>query len=58
MPGLGHLDFYTGFQALHQIGFSGFMSIECEVTNPEKSYLDSAYFLKSVIKKTCEESIL
>jgi sugar phosphate isomerase/epimerase len=52
MPGKGHIDFDSGFQALQKMDFSGFMSIECEISgDPEKSYLESAAFLKSNIIK-------
>lgn len=52
MPGQGHIDFDSGFKALQKIGFTGFMSIECEISvDPVKSYLESAAFLKSFINK-------
>lgn len=51
MPGLGHTDFRSGFQALQEIGFLGFMAIECELTgDPERTYLESARFLKASMK--------
>lgn len=30
-PGTGHLDFQPGFRALHRIGYSGYMTLECRI---------------------------
>ncbi len=54
-PGLGHLDFHAGFQALHQINFSGFLAIECEVTHPEQNYANAVHYLKGIIQKSYGE---
>ncbi|WP_274363134.1 sugar phosphate isomerase/epimerase family protein [Paenibacillus thermotolerans] len=46
LPGLGHTDFRSGFQALKEIGFEGYMAIECELRdNPEQAYIESVRFL-------------
>lgn len=33
-PGFGHLDFGPGFRALKEIGYDGWLSIECRVNGP------------------------
>ncbi|MFD2612455.1 TIM barrel protein [Paenibacillus gansuensis] len=46
LPGLGHTDFRSGFQALKDIGFKGYMAIECELQDqPEEAYIESVQFL-------------
>ena len=37
-PGTGHTEFNSGFAALQEIGFDGFMALECSITgDPEES---------------------
>jgi sugar phosphate isomerase/epimerase len=31
LPGRGHTDFVSGFTALRQIGYDGYMALECQV---------------------------
>jgi sugar phosphate isomerase/epimerase len=33
-PGRGHLDFKPGFQALKEIGYDGYLAIECRIDGP------------------------
>jgi sugar phosphate isomerase/epimerase len=33
-PGRGHLDFKPGFRALKDIGYDGYLAIECRVDGP------------------------
>lgn len=49
MPGLGHMEFRSGFDALKEIAFNGYMAIECELSggNQEQAYIDSVRFLRS-----------
>lgn len=48
MPGLGHTDFKSGFDALKEIGYGGYMALECGNPNPDKQagLKQSADFLK------------
>lgn len=52
MPGLGHTDFSAGFAALRDIGFSGYMALECGNPNPDKQagLQESADFLRSQLQ--------
>jgi len=34
LPGYGHTDFRAGFQALADIGFEGYMALECAIPGP------------------------
>ena len=38
-PGAGHTDFATGFRALREIGFDGYMALECRLTGPPEEVL-------------------
>ncbi|MCC6485843.1 MAG: sugar phosphate isomerase/epimerase [Armatimonadetes bacterium] len=50
LPGLGHTDFRSGFAALKDIGFDGFMALECGVPEPANDSLTkSAQYLKSCL---------
>ena len=47
-PGTGHTEFRSGFAALQEIGFEGFMALECGITgDPEESLPATAAYLKS-----------
>jgi len=39
LPGMGHTDFETGFAALKEIGFKGFMALECGVPGDAQTLL-------------------
>lgn len=52
-PGKGHLDFVSGFKALRQIGFKGYMSIECGLSvDNEQAYVETAAYLKSCLEQS------
>lgn len=48
MPGLGHTDFKAGFAALKEIGYTGYMALECGNPDPNKQngLARSASYLK------------
>lgn len=50
-PGDGHLDFRSGFEALRQVGYEGWMAFECRVTGePEMDvYRRSLQFIRKLI---------
>lgn len=49
-PGMGHVDFGAAFRALDQIGFNGFMAIECRLSDePTAALTRSARFLRSLL---------
>jgi len=49
MPGLGHTDFKAGFDALKEIGYTGYMALECGNPDPDKQagLQKSADFLRA-----------
>ncbi|MCD6351876.1 MAG: sugar phosphate isomerase/epimerase [Armatimonadetes bacterium] len=48
LPGYGHTDFRAGFQALQDIGFEGYMALECRVPGPPEEDLPRcAEFLRA-----------
>jgi sugar phosphate isomerase/epimerase len=48
VPGLGHMDFKPGFQALLQSGYDRFMALECRAPDPvDESLTHSIEFIKS-----------
>ncbi len=48
LPGWGHTDFRSGFAALKEIGFDGFMALECGVPgDPHETLPRSAQYLRS-----------
>ncbi len=48
-PGLGHTDFSTGFQALRQIGFTGYLALECHLQGePQAALAETARYLRSL----------
>ena len=50
LPGYGHTDFKAGFEALRDVGFEGYMALECRVPGPPEEDLPRcAEFLKSQI---------
>ena len=48
LPGYGHSDFKAGFAALKEIGYTGYMALECGVPDPdaEGALIKTAAFLK------------
>ena len=50
-PGSGHMDFTSGFEALMQIGYQGYMAFECRVLgeNPTLEYGKSVTYIKECI---------
>lgn len=49
-PGQGHTDFKAGFQALQEIGYTGFMTLECGLSDngdPERAYRETARYLRA-----------
>ncbi|MCM8900433.1 sugar phosphate isomerase/epimerase [Caldicoprobacter algeriensis] len=52
-PGDGHMDFVSGFKALHDIGFDGYMAFECRVLgdDPVVEYRKSVEYIKQCIAK-------
>ena len=50
LPGYGHTDFKKPFQVLKNIGYNGFMAMECRVPgNPEESLPRSVNYLKGLM---------
>jgi len=50
LPGFGHTDFSSGFEALKKINFENYMALECRVPEPaEKSLKKSVEYLKSLL---------
>lgn len=50
LPGMGHTDFKPGFAALREIGFQGFMPLECGVPEPKEDNLKkSVQYLKGLL---------
>jgi sugar phosphate isomerase/epimerase len=51
-PGDGHLDFASGFQALRDIGYNGFMAFECRVLGQPEDHLyrQSVQYMKSCLE--------
>jgi sugar phosphate isomerase/epimerase len=48
-PGRGHLDFTPGFRALKEIGYDGWLGIECRVEGPyEDALAESAALLRDL----------
>ncbi len=48
-PGRGHLDFRPGFAALKEIGYDGWLGIECRVDGPkEEALTESARLLREL----------
>jgi sugar phosphate isomerase/epimerase len=52
-PGDGHMDFISGFGALMNIGYDGFMAFECRVLgdNHAEEYKKSVHYIKSCIER-------
>jgi sugar phosphate isomerase/epimerase len=51
LPGYGHTDFRSGFKALKEIGFEGYMALECHVPgDPKVELRKCAKFLKAQMK--------
>ncbi|MCP8617872.1 sugar phosphate isomerase/epimerase family protein [Salirhabdus salicampi] len=53
-PGHGHLDFISGFSALQEIGYNGYMTFECRVLGEDerKLYTQSIRYIKECIEKS------
>lgn len=48
-PGLGHTDFGPALQALKQIGFTGYMALECHLQGEPKAALAAtARYMRSL----------
>jgi sugar phosphate isomerase/epimerase len=48
LPGFGHMDFQTGFRALHKTGYDRFMALECRAKDQLESDLPrTVQFLKN-----------
>ncbi|HYF81652.1 MAG TPA: sugar phosphate isomerase/epimerase [Clostridia bacterium] len=52
-PGAGHMDFISGFKALTEICYEGYMAFECRVLgeNPAEEYRKSVNYIKECIVK-------
>lgn len=52
-PGDGHTDFVSGFKALNEVGFDGYLAFECRVlgTDEVKEYGKSVDYIKECVKK-------
>ena len=49
-PGLGHTDFRPALQALMQIGFDGYMALECHLSGePRAALAETARYLRSML---------
>jgi sugar phosphate isomerase/epimerase len=44
-PGRGHLDFRPGFAALKEVGYDGYLGIECRVDGPQETALPESMAL-------------
>jgi sugar phosphate isomerase/epimerase len=52
LPGYGHTDWEGSFKALKQIGFKGFMNLECGIPGkPEEEFPKVAEYLKNIISE-------
>jgi sugar phosphate isomerase/epimerase len=55
-PGMGHTDFKPGFRALRQIGFAGYMALECGITGDRQAALaESARYIRSMLREIEQE---
>ena len=54
LPGYGHTDFAAGFAALREIGFDGYMALECGIPGDDKlaELTKSAHYLKARMNDT------
>jgi sugar phosphate isomerase/epimerase len=53
LPGRGHTDFVSGFAALRQIGYEGYMALECQVPkNPSEELPECVRYLRRCINKS------
>lgn len=52
-PGDGHLDFLSGFQALKEIGYTGYLAYECRVLGEDElgEYQKSVDYIKSLLEQ-------
>lgn len=47
LPGLGHNNFQEGFEALKEVNYKGWMSLECAVPNNEEALKKSLEYMKN-----------
>ena len=53
LPGKGHTDFVSGFAALRQIGYDGYLALECQVPkNPSEELPDCVRYLRECLEKS------
>ena len=53
LPGRGHTDFVSGFTALRQIGYDGYMALECQVPkNPSEELPQCVRYLRQCIDES------
>jgi sugar phosphate isomerase/epimerase len=53
LPGRGHTDFVSGFAALRQIGYDGYMALECQVPkNPSEELPECVHYLSQCLEKS------
>jgi sugar phosphate isomerase/epimerase len=53
LPGYGHIDFKAGFQALREIGYDGYMALECGIPgDPEAELPRCVQFLRREWRET------
>lgn len=52
-PGLGHTDFSPAFRALEQIGFAGYMALECHLRGePSAALSETARYIRSLYNQS------
>ncbi|MDI6870113.1 MAG: sugar phosphate isomerase/epimerase [Bacillota bacterium] len=58
LPGYGHTDFRAGFKALREIGYTGYMALECAVSgDPEAELSKCVRFLRRCMDETAQDMI-
>lgn len=53
-PGHGHLDFVSGFKALHEMGYDGYLAFECRVLGEDEKtlYAESVDYIKKCLEQS------
>lgn len=52
LPGMGHIDFESGFKSLKKINFENYMVLECGVPEPKIENLKKSFkFMKNIIER-------
>jgi sugar phosphate isomerase/epimerase len=52
LPGYGHIDFRSAFRALKEIGYEGYMGLECAIAgDPEKDLPECVKYLKKCMRE-------